>query len=114
MPGEPVALKVINKINRKSKFLSRKNRYLTKELHRMLCNALIHPHFDYMCLAWYPNLNEKSKKKIQITQSKRTCFCLMLNKMHYISEEVFRLMNWYTTRKIGWSVHKYYNLQFCQ
>ena len=29
----------------------------------MLCNALIQPHFDYACTAWYPNLTEKKKKR---------------------------------------------------
>ena len=40
-------------------------KYLTKELGRMLFNALIQSHLDYACSAWYPNLNEKAKK-IQI------------------------------------------------
>ena len=60
MSVEPMALKV--------KFLYRKNRFLSPELRRMLCNALIQPHFDYACPAWYPNLTEKTKKKIQIMQ----------------------------------------------
>ena len=45
--GEAMALKVINKINGRIKFLYRKNRYLTPYLKRLLCNALIWPHFDY-------------------------------------------------------------------
>ena len=65
MSGEPMALKVINKINRKLKFLCRKNKFLSPELPRMLCNALIQPHFDYACPGWYPNLTEKTIKKIQ-------------------------------------------------
>ena len=48
---QPIALKVINNINGKLKFLYRKNRYLTQELRRMLCNAPIQPHFDYACPA---------------------------------------------------------------
>ena len=44
MSSEPMAIKIINKINRKLKLLYRKNRYLTKELSRMPCNALIQPH----------------------------------------------------------------------
>ena len=99
MSGEPMALKVINKINGKLKFLYRKNRFLSPELRRMLCNALIQPHFDYACPAWYPNLNEKLKKKIQIVQNKCIRFCLRRNKMHHISEEDFRLMNWLLTSK---------------
>ena len=58
-----MALKVINKINGKLKFLYRKNRFLSPELRRMLCNALIQPHFDYACPAWYPNLTEKDEKE---------------------------------------------------
>ena len=44
MSCEPMTLKVINKINGELKFLCRKNIYLTKELCRMLCNALIQSH----------------------------------------------------------------------
>ena len=69
MSGEPMVLKVINKI---------KNRFLSPELRRMLCNALIQPHFDYACPAWYPNLTEKTKKKLQIMQNK--CIRLILSK----------------------------------
>ena len=62
MSGEPMALKVINEVNGKLKFLYRKNSFLTPGLQRMLCNALIQPNFDYACSAWYPNLNAKLKK----------------------------------------------------
>ena len=46
MSGEPIALKVITKINSKLKFLYRKNRFLSPELPKILCNVLIQPHFD--------------------------------------------------------------------
>ena len=46
MSGEPMALKFINKINGKLKFLYRKNRFLSPELRRMFCNALIQQYFD--------------------------------------------------------------------
>ena len=99
MSGEPMALKVINKINGKLKFLYTKNRFLSSELQRMLCNALIQPHFDYACPAWYPNLTEKTKKKIQIMQNKCIRFCLRLDKMHHISDEDFRWISWLPTNK---------------
>ena len=53
---ETMALSVINKINNKLKFIYQKkktNRFLT--LRQLLCNALIQPHFDCACSAWYPN-----------------------------------------------------------
>ena len=59
----------------------------------MLCNTLIQHHCDYTYPAWYPNLNEKSKKKIQIIQNKYICFCLNLEKMHHIFEEKSKLVN---------------------
>ena len=44
LSGEAMVL-----MNSRLKFLYRKNRYLTLYLKRLLCNALIQPHFDY---AW--------------------------------------------------------------
>ena len=99
MSGGPMALKVINKINGKLKSLYRKNRFLSPELRRMLYNALIQPHFDYACPVWYANLTEKMKKKIQIKQNKCIRFCLRMKKIHYISEDAFRLINWLPTKK---------------
>ena len=61
--GKPMALQALNKINGKLKFIYRKNKFLTLTLCRMLYNAIIHPYFDYACSAWYPNLNEKLKKR---------------------------------------------------
>ena len=92
--GEPMALKALNKINGKLKFLYRKNKFLTPTLCRMLCNAIIQPHFDYACSAWYPNLNEKLKKKIQIAQNKCIWVSSMLDKRHYISSKEFESINW--------------------
>ena len=59
LSGESMATKVMGKINGRIKFLYRKNRFLDSSLHRLLCNALVQPHFDYACSAWYPNLRKK-------------------------------------------------------
>ena len=60
MPGESMALKVINKI--RLKFLIRKKK-LPPAVHRLLCHALIQPHFDYASSTWYPNLTPKKEKQ---------------------------------------------------
>ena len=52
-----------------------------------------------MFSAWYPNLNEKTKKRIQILQNKCLCFCLKLGKKHHISGKNFGLINWLPTTK---------------
>ena len=41
MHGESMAVRVINKMNLRLKFLHRKNKFLTSALRRLLCNFLI-------------------------------------------------------------------------
>ena len=94
MSGETMALRVIEKINSRLKFLDWKNWFLDVPLHRLLCNALIQPHFDYACTAWYPNLSKKLKDKLQVTQNKFIRFCLKLQSREHISNEHFRKQNW--------------------
>ena len=94
MSEETMALSVMNKINNKLKFLFRKIRFLTPTLRRLLCNALIQPHFNYACSAWYPNLTKKLKNRIQTSQNKCIRFCLQLDKMTHISHKEFETLNW--------------------
>ena len=89
-----MALKTIKKINQKLKFLYRKNRFLAPELRRLLCNAIIQPHFEYACSAWYPILTQKLKKKLQVMQNKCIRFCLQLDKMSTTSHKEFKDLNW--------------------
>ena len=64
MSGETMVLPVTEKTNSRLKFFYRKNRFLDVPLLRLLCNALIQPHFDYACTAWYTNLSKKLKDKL--------------------------------------------------
>ena len=91
---EKLTLNVVNKINNKLKFLYRKHSFLTQALRRLLCNALIQPHFDYACSAWYPNLTKKLKHRVQTTQNKCMRFCLQLDKLKHISHEEIERLNW--------------------
>ena len=99
MSGEPMASKVINKINNKLKLLYRKNMFLTPEIQRMLCNGLFQPYSDYACPAWYPNLTEKKEKNPQVMQNKCIIFCLKLNEMNHVSKEDFRSISWLPTNR---------------
>ena len=111
-----MALKVINKINSRLKFLYTKNKFLTPALRSLLCNALIQPHFDYALSAWYPNLTQKMKKKTQITQNKCIRYCLQLGKMTHISKNEFETLNWLPVKdrfnqSINSIVFKYFTKQ---
>ena len=60
----------------------------------MLCNTLIQPHFDYACSAWYPNLTQGLKSKLQIAQNKCIRFCLFLGNREGIRYKHLRKINW--------------------
>ena len=99
LSGEAMASKVMNKINSRLKFLYRKNRYLTPYLKRLLCNALIQPHFDYACSAWYPNLNKKLKSKLQTVQNRCIRYCLQLDNRSEIGVKHLEKINWLLSLK---------------
>ena len=92
--GESMALHVLNKVNSKLKFLYRKNKFLSPALRRLLCNAIIQPHFDYACSAWFPNLNLALKKKLQTAQNRCVRFCLQLGNRDHVGNKEFEKMNW--------------------
>ena len=75
---EAMASKVLEKINAKLKFLYRQISYRTPAYRRLLCNALIQPHFDYGCSSWFPLLRTNLKLKLQKAQNKCNRFCLNL------------------------------------
>ena len=70
LSGEAMASKVLKKINAKLKFLYRQGRYLTPANRRLLCYALIEPHFDYWCSSWFPLLKKNLRLKLQKAQNK--------------------------------------------
>ena len=97
MTGEVIALFVTKKKNSELKFLCRKELFLSKFLRRMLCNAIIQPHFDYACTSWYVNLSKKLKNKLQVTQNKCIRFCLQKHGRAHIGYEEFLDINWLPT-----------------
>ena len=93
-----MALKVIDKINGRLKFLWRKHKFVTPSLRRLLCNALIQQHFDYAISAWYPNLPKTFLSKLQICQNKCIRFCLKMDKRSHIGTNEFREISWLPVR----------------
>ena len=94
LSGEGMVTKTIKKINAQLKFLHRKNDFLTPDLRCVLCNALIQPHFDYVCSSWFPNFNQKLKKKLQTTQNKCIRFCLQLSSRTRLTFQHLEKINW--------------------
>ena len=94
LSGESMALNVVCKINTRSKFLHRKNKFLSPQLRRLLCNALIQPHFDYACSVWYPKLKKIFKTKLQTLQNKGARFCFQLDNRTHVGITEFKKINW--------------------
>ena len=114
LSGEHMAAKVLNTANNRLKFLYRKQKFLSLSLRRLLCNALIQPHFDYACVAWYPLLNKRQSKRIQIAQNKCIRYCLNLDNKAHIGTNEFLKINWLPTKKrveqcICANVFKFFN-----
>ena len=55
---------------------------------------MIQPFFDYAYNAWYPNINQKLKMRLQAAQNKCIRFCLKLNERSSIKSEDFEKINW--------------------
>ena len=67
--------------------------FLDAHFRRLLCNALIHPHFDYAFdIASNPNLTKKLKDKLQATRNKRIRSCLKIKcRKHILNKHLERL-----------------------
>ena len=94
LSGEAMVSKVLKKINAKLKFLYCQSRYLTPVYKRLLCNALIQPHFDYGWSSWFPLLKKDLKLKLQKAQNKCIRFYLNLPPRSRINPFHFRKINW--------------------
>ena len=90
LSGESIARNVVSKIDTRLKFLDRQNKFLSPQLRRLLCNALIQPHFDYACSVWYPTLNKKLKTKLQALQNKCVRFSLQLDNRAHVRITEFK------------------------
>ena len=99
LSGESMATKVLRLVNNRLKFLYRKQKFLTLSLRQLLCNALIQPHYDYACSAWYPSLNKRLSKKIQTSQNKCIRYCLNLDNRAHVGIDEFIKINWLPTKE---------------
>ena len=99
LSGNNMASHILSKVNGKLKFLYRKQNFLNKTTRRLICNALIQPHFDYACSSWYPLLTQGLKNKIQILQNKCIRYCLKLDNRDHIGISELKEINWLPVKK---------------
>ena len=99
LSGESMATRILGKINGRLRFLYRKQNFLDFPLRRLLANALIQPHFDYACSAWFPLINKRLTRRIQTAQNKCVRFCLNMNNRAHIGVREFKNINWLPTKE---------------
>ena len=94
-----MATRTLDKINGMLRFLYRKQNFLDFPLRRLLANALIQPHFDYACSAWFCLINKRLTKKIQMAQNKCIRFCLNLNNRAHLGVREFKNIDWLPSKE---------------
>jgi hypothetical protein len=99
MSGEDMAQKSIKKISSRTKFLSRKSKYLDRETMKMLASALVQCHFDYACTSWYSSLTKKTQNKLQVSQNKLIRNILKLEVQTHLAHCHFKELNWLPVEK---------------
>ena len=86
--------------------------YMGKNIQKI--EEQLNSHFDYACVAWYPLLNKRQSKRIQIAQNKCIRYCLNLDNKAHIGTNEFLKINWLPTKKrveqcICANVFKFFN-----
>ena len=84
---------VIKKVNAKLKFLYRKRDFFGANERKLLCSALVNPHFEYACNAWYRSVNAKVKNKLQTAQNKMIRYLLNYGCRRHIGFNDFKKSN---------------------
>ena len=108
-----MASKVLRKINAKLKFLYRQSRYLTPVYRRLLCNALIQPHFNYGCFSWFPRFcqNIPPRSHIDPLHFRKTNWLPVSDRVDYcIANTAFKYWNGIVPRY----VHEMFKPSLCR
>ena len=84
---------VIKIVNAKLKFLYRKSAFFGTNEKKLLCSALVNPHFEYACNAWYRSVNAKVKHKLQTAQNKMIRYLLNYGCRRHIGFSDFKKSN---------------------
>lgn len=94
LSGESMALKVISKVNQKTKFLARLSSFIDRSALVILANALIQCHFDYACSSWFTAITVKLKNRLQTSQNKLVRVILSLHPRTHLLPSHFLSLRW--------------------
>lgn len=91
LSGDSMAVKVISKMNQKTKFLARISHRIDRKALEILAGALVQGHFDYACMSWFKNLPQI---KLQTSQNKLVRLILKLQPLTHLTPAHFSRLKW--------------------
>ena len=91
LSGEEIVTSVMKKVHAKISFLYRQASFFDLKTKKMLCAALVLPHFDYSICSWYTSLNKYHQKKLQVAQNKIVRFILNYHPRTHLIQNDFCL-----------------------
>ena len=94
LDGESMALKVMSKVNSRTRFLSRKAQFLDTASLRLLANSLVSCCFDYGLCSWYSGLSKALKHKLQVSQNKLVRVVLGLGPRIHVGKHQLQQLGW--------------------
>ena len=94
-------------------FFIEKIGFLNVPLSRVVCKAVIQPHLDYVCTAWYPNLTKKLKGKLQVTQKEMHLILLEITMKGRHIKWTLRENELATNKSNVRTMCHLYSIQFC-
>lgn len=92
--GKSMALKIMGKVNGRTKFLARKAQFLDSASLRLLANSLVSCCFDYAICSWYGGLTKALKDHLQISQNKLVRVVLGLASRDHVGKQHFQQLGW--------------------
>lgn len=92
--GDNMAVKVLGKVNSRTKYLARIAKYLDIRTMRTLATALVQSQYDYACTSWYSGTSQSLKDKLQTSQNRLVRVVLKLHPRTHLDDSHFKLLNW--------------------
>ncbi len=94
LSGVSMAMKVLGKVNARTKFLARHVSFLDKQLMKLLASCLVSCHFDYACISWMSDPSRGWLDKLQKSQNKLIRLVSGFSRFTHVEVSHFKCLDW--------------------
>ncbi len=94
LSGVSMAMKVLGKVNARTKFLARHVSFLDKQLMKLLASCLVSCHYDYACISWMSDLSRGWLDKLQKSQNKLIRLVSGFSRFTHVEVSHFKCLDW--------------------